>query len=177
MSFAFNPEEEGMITKEGSDPKWILLSSTWFILNVKVQGYTNKWIAWDICEFWSMDISPCLEDVLRYVVCAIFVIVERKEVLSLRNTALKMLWKIKKWYYRAQNPKDGKESKYGPSWYYLHMAPGYLVEKPLLDISHHKLDRFTDWMEWIGQINCCQDDWPTEMFLLLFFHFYLSDFV
>ena len=40
--------------------------------------------------------------------------------------------------------KDGKESKYGPSWYYLHMAPGYLVEQPLLDISHHKLDRFTD---------------------------------
>lgn len=110
-------------------------------------------------------------------VCAIFVIVERKEVLSLRNIAPKMLWKIKKWYYRAQNPKDGKESKYGPSWYYLHMAPGYLVEQPLLDISHHKLDRFTDWMEWIGQINCCQDDWPTEMFLLLFFHFYLSDFV
>lgn len=66
-SFAFNPDEGRKITKEGADPKWILLSSTWFILNVKVQGYENKWIEWGICEFWSIDISPCLEDVLRYL--------------------------------------------------------------------------------------------------------------
>lgn len=67
MSFAFNPDEGRKITKEGPDPKWILLSSTWFILNVKVQGYKNKWIEWGICEFWSVDISPCLEDVLKYL--------------------------------------------------------------------------------------------------------------
>lgn len=67
MSFAFNPDGGRKITKEGSDPKWILLSSTWFILNVKVQVYKNKWIEWGICKFWSIAISPCLKYVLRYL--------------------------------------------------------------------------------------------------------------
>lgn len=77
--FAFNPAEGKRITKDGSDPKWILLSRTWFILNVKVQGYKNKWWGWGICELWSIEISPSLEDVLRYL-CKFFVIVEIKEV-------------------------------------------------------------------------------------------------
>lgn len=61
----FHPERGRKTTKEGSHPKWILLSSTWFLLNVKVQGYENKHFASCVCEFRDEDISPCLEDMLR----------------------------------------------------------------------------------------------------------------
>lgn len=147
MSFAFNPEEGRMVTKEGSDPKWILLSSTWFILNVKVQGYKNKWIGWGHLWILRHRHFTMFGGCAQIFVCANFVIVEIKEVLSPRNIASRMMWKINKWGYKAPNPKEGKESKLGLGWYYLHTASGYLFEKPLSDIAHHRLDRFIDWME------------------------------
>lgn len=147
MSFAFNPEEGRMVTKEGSDPKWILLSSTWFILNVKVQGYKNKWIGWGHLWILRHRHFTMFGGCAQIFVCANFVIVEIKEVLSPRNIASRMMWKINKWGYRAPNPKEGKESKLGLGWYYPHTASGYLFEKPLSDIAHHRLDRFIDWME------------------------------
>ena len=51
MFFPFNLDERRKITKEGLYPKGILLSSTWFILNVKVHGYESKWIEQGIFEF------------------------------------------------------------------------------------------------------------------------------
>lgn len=144
MSFAFNPDEGRKITKEGPDPKWILLSSTWFILNVKVQGYKNKWIERGHLWIWKR------RHFSMFGGCAqIFV-----HFLSLLN--LKSYWccgtlhpewckKINKWWYRAQNSKEGKERKYG--WCYPHVAPGHLIGKPLSSVPNHKPDEVTDWME------------------------------
>lgn len=81
---ALYPEKGRKITKEGSGPK-NSLSSTWSILNVKVQGYESKQFA---CVFVSSGTelflhvwSTCSDN------CAILSIAKMKEVLRLQTIA------------------------------------------------------------------------------------------